>query len=253
MPRLPFRLSLNKGAVDQTAAARFKANHVGDSETQVATNIQPLEYDSSKVYTQIGTALKSSDHAQKGLLRVAQLISASQEVKDLQEAAIAQRLAGIVSEIDDLEKVLVKFELGTTRQIAQVIASALENTRASLMWYSKFLKNHSEEDAEVYKPLASHLSGIVNELAVLRQAKLDDTVKMEEAYNQKKVGMVKKTNLTRPVIRKTWPDPAHATPGDFNVSLKDQIAQAQTVYADAKAQLQVDILGKEQSELKERK
>lgn len=241
MPRLPFKLSLSKGAIASGAIAQFKANKViQDGDTEIVTDQQPLKYDASKVYMHMGTALKAADHAQKGLLHVARLIDTSQEVKELQEKAIAQRLANLVHEIDDLEKVLVKFELGQTRQIAQAITAALETTRASLGWYSKFLKNHSEEDAEALKPLAARLAAIVTELVTVRKAKLDDTVKMEEAYNQKKVGTSRKANATRPVIRKNLPYPAAPTP-----SVQIPADQALTAIKE--------IVQKEQSELKNKK
>lgn len=241
MPRLPFKLSLSKGAMAQGAVAKFQANKViRDSEIEIATDQQPLKYDASKVYLHMGSALKASDHAQTGLLRVAQLIDAAQETKDLQEAAIAQRLANLVGEIDDLEKVLVKFELGETRKIAQMITAALETTRAALGWYQKFLKSHSEEDAQAYKPLFGRLQAVVNELVTVRKAKLDDTVKMEDAYNQKKVGVVKKTNVVRPVIRKNLPYPAAPTP-----SIQIPVAEAMQAIKE--------IVQKEQSELKNQK
>ncbi len=242
MPRLPFKLSGSslKGAVAHGAIADFKRNKVvQDPDTEIVTDQQPLKYDASKVYLHMGTALQAANHAQKGLLHVARLIDTAQEVKELQEKAIAQRLANLVNEIDDLEKVLVKFELGQTRQIAQSITAALETTRTSLGWYSKFLKNHSEEDAEAFKPLAARLAAIVGELMAVRKAKLDDTVKMEDAYNQKKVGTTRKANATRPVIRRNLPYPAAPTP-----SVQVPVAEAMQAIKE--------IVQKEQSELKKR-
>jgi hypothetical protein len=241
LSRFPFKLtgSALKGAVAHGAIANFKRKKVvQDPNVEIVTDQQPLKYDSTKVYMQMGTALQSSNHAQKGLIRVAQLVNATQEVKDLQEAAIAQRLATLVSEIDDLEKVLVKFELGQTRQIAQVITNALENTRAALGWYSKFLKNHSEEDIQTYKPLLAQLQTVVVALAEVRRQKVGDTVKMETAYDQKKVGKVTKANQTRPVIRKTLPYPADANTNSVAIPM-DQAMQAIT-----------EIIDKEQSGLK---
>jgi hypothetical protein len=229
MPRLPFKIT-------KPGAARVK----------VVTDQAPLKYDSSKVYMQMGSALRASESAQMGMLRVARLIGDGKETKELQEAAIAERLGNIVNDIDDLERVLTKFELNETRQIAQMISAALETTRASLGWYLKFLASHNEEDAAVYKPLAARLQAIVAELMNVRRQKVDDTVKMEEAFDNKKVtahrmdAVKLKANLTSPVTRRNLPYPATPTP---SVALPKADVLGATL----------EIIQKEQSELENKK
>jgi hypothetical protein len=230
MPRLPFKIA-----------------KPGPAKIKIVTDQAPLKYDSSKVYMQMGSALRASESAQMGMLRVARLIGDAKETKELQEAAIAERLGNIVNDIDDLERVLTKFELQETRKIAQMISAALETTRASLGWYMKFLANHSEEDAEVYKPLAARLQAAVTELVDVRKKKVDDAVKMEEAYDNKKTSVprieavkIKAANLTSPVTRRNLPYPATPTP---SVGLpKDEVLSAT-----------MEIIQKEQTQLEDKK
>jgi len=208
MPRLPFKLIMPKDAVAKyQARAATKAG-----KTEIANAQQPLRYDSSRVYMQVGSALKASEAAQTGLIRIARLIGDAKETKELQEAALLERLEGIVADIDDLEKVFVKFELGETRRIAKIACGALESARVATSWFQKFLANHNEEDAETYKPIAARLQSVVADLVELRKGKISDTLKMEEAYNDVKLN--RQANLTHPVVHRNLPYPAAPTPSE---------------------------------------
>jgi hypothetical protein len=169
-------------------------------------------YDSTKVYMHVGTALRSSEMAQIGLLRVARLIADAEDVKDLQDRALLERLNNILRDIDDFEKVLVKFKTGESQKISRICSAALEATRNAMGWFQKFLENHSEEDASGYKPTAARLQAVVNELVDIRKQKVEATAAMEDAYRDKLQSPQRKANATRPVTRKNQPYPADASP-----------------------------------------
>jgi len=173
------------------------------ARTRILTNQKPLEYDSTKVYMHMGTALKASETAQIGMLRLAQTLSETIEAKELQEAALLERLQNILNDIDEFERFLVKFEVGETQKIAKLTGAALENTRSALGWFQKFLESHSDEDAKKYAPLADRLKLVVAQLVDVRKEKIENALHMEEAYKTKRSSLQKRSNLIHPVTQVT--------------------------------------------------
>jgi len=171
------------------------------AKTKVITDQKPLAYDSTKVYMHMGTALKASETAQISLLRLAQALAETEEAKDLQEAALLERLLNIVQDIDEFERYLTKFEVGETQKVAKMVASALENARTSLGWFQKFLESHEDADAETYRPLADRLKLVVSQLVDVRKEKVANAIHMEDAFKERRSSVQKRSNLTRPVRR----------------------------------------------------
>jgi hypothetical protein len=181
MPRLPFLTKFPKGA-------------------RIRSEAKPAEYDSSKIYMHMGTALKASETAQIGLLRLAQVISETEEAKELQEAALAERLLNIVQGINEFERHLTKFEKGKSQELAHLMTAALVNSRAAMGWFQKFLESHSDADALTYRPLAERLNQVVSQLTDIRKEKIENAVHMEDAFRGHKVTTGKLANMTHPVV-----------------------------------------------------
>jgi len=125
----------------------------------------------------------------------------TEEAKDLQEAALLERLLNITTDIDEFERYLVKFETGETQKIAKLMAAALENARTALGWFQKFLESHSDADMDAYRPLADRLKLVVNQLVDVRKEKVANAIHMEDAFKERKNSAQKRSNLTRPVRR----------------------------------------------------
>lgn len=234
MPRLPFKLNHKSvaKAVEQRKAAA----------TTVVTNQQPLPQDSTRVYMQVGTALRASEHAQVSAMRVARMISESQEAAELQEAALAERLRNLVLEIDDFEKTLLKFKRGKTLRMASLSGSALENLKAATAWFGRFIASNNEEEREQFKGVLGSLQQVVAELNAIKGKKVDETVEMEEAFNEKRASAYRKAAATQGGIRRrTYPEPAEET---------ESLADPQALMDAAK----LEIVQKEQdSELQNKK
>jgi len=169
------------------------------SRTRILTNQKPLEYDSTKVYMHMGTALKASETAQIGLLRLAQTLSETEEAKELQEAALLERLQNIINDIDEFERYFVRFETGEAQRVAKLTEIAFGFTRAALGWFQKFLESHSDEDAKKYAPLADRLKLVVAQLTDVRKEKIENALHMEDAFKAKRSSLQRRSNLTHPV------------------------------------------------------
>lgn len=191
MPRLPFNIS------HKSVAKAVEKRKAALSQTQVVTDRKVEPYDSSKVYMQLGTSLKASEAAQVSAMRVARMMAESNEAVELQEAALAERLRNLILELDDFEKTLLKFKRGRSLRLASLATAALDGMRAAMGWYGKFLANHSSEDMEQLKPVLAKLQAVAEELAVIKGNKVDATVAMEDAFNEKRASAYRKATATQ--------------------------------------------------------
>ena len=209
MPRLPFQL--DHKAVAKAVDAKKK------EQITIRTDQKPLPYDSTRTYMQLGTSLKASEHAQVSAMRVARMMSESKEAEELQEAALAERLRNLVLEIDDFEKTLIKFKRGKTMRMSSLATDALQNLKTATMWFTRFVASHNEEDREQFKAVMGRLEAVSKELLDLRKKKVDDTVAMEDAFNEKRASAYRKAASTQSVgrppeidKRRTYPEPAES-------------------------------------------
>jgi hypothetical protein len=202
MSRFPF---------DEKAVAKATERRKANTPTTVVTDQKPLPYDSTKIYMQVGSALKASEHAQVSAMRVARMIAESQEAEELQEAALAERLRNLTLEIDDFEKTLIKFKRGKAMRLAGLASSALENIKAAAGWFQRFVATHNEGDRAQFGDALVKLQTVAVELTNIKKKKVDDTVEMEEAFNEKRASAFRKATATQGIRRRTYPEPAEET------------------------------------------
>lgn len=211
MPRLPFQISHK--AVAKAVADR----KAGVTPTVVTADPKPFPNDTTRTYNQLGSALKASEHAQVSAMRVARMIAESKEAEELQEAALAQRLRNLVLEIDDFEKTLLKFKRGKSMRMAGLASNALENLKAAAGWFQRYVGSHTEEDREKLKSLFQAVQAVAGELNEVKKQKVDETVAMEDAFNEKRASAFRKAAVTQSIgkpseldARRLYPEPAES-------------------------------------------
>jgi len=179
------------------------------SKTKVDTKTTPPVYNANQVYIQMGSALKASDNARMALLRFAQMFEEADKVGNLPEAALLERVRKIEEDVNNFEKILVKFQVGHTRGMAQLGSAAAQHVRTSLGWFKKFLESHSEEDALKFAPVLEKLASLSKDIEKVRVNAADNAMAMEDRYSEKRDSLRRTSSQTK---RRNWPDPVRPDP-----------------------------------------
>jgi hypothetical protein len=192
--------------VNKEIKFQFKTQPKGDDTTQVVSNPSLLKYDSTKVYTQMGLAIKAADTCRQTFYRLLQLNRGTIDEQDYIISGFLDRIQKLIVDLDEVERFTLRMK-STSEHNKEILATnAFEAGRAALEWFKAFVQSHNAEDQEA---LSSLVPSFEQHLAILEQfkkIKIDAAVQMEEAFTQVRSDI--RTGLAQ---RKTQSKPEDST------------------------------------------
>jgi hypothetical protein len=184
------------------------------------TSEKMLPYDSTKVYTQMGTAVQASAAANSAMRRIAIVLDDVQVSRDSQTGALVEKLNDHVKRVDgrdlqllfqrlkevnsaveaakkqlekcngvsqdwsEYELLLQKFTSVKSAELVPLISKAFGDMKSAMVWYQKMLESHRVEDQVELLPVLEELKKIVAKLGKAREDKIHAAVAMEERFSK---------------------------------------------------------------------
>jgi hypothetical protein len=138
-----------------------------------------LKFDASKIYEQLGFAVKANQASKASLVALRTLLLGMEDEDQFVIKALVGRIEGLENEITEIEKLATKLRARSEHQKLSYLTKISESLRLTLHWFSAFVKTHNLEEQEQLAPILRSVQQSATGIDLLTKRSIANSVRLE--------------------------------------------------------------------------